>query len=110
MVSPKIFEDRALLYNVLSQALYTPSDVESQNELKSLLPAVRQVSLVKIYPETIDNFLDAWITAWDNPEGNLKAEYTRLFINDYPELKCPPSRHTGRPVRERFTATTMTRF
>jgi TorA maturation chaperone TorD len=90
LLSPKIFEERALLYKVLSLALYTPSDIQSQNELKTLLPAVRQVSLVKMDPETIDKFVDAWITAWDGSQGDLKEEYTRLFVNDYPELKCPP--------------------
>lgn len=90
MIAPGIFEERALLYRVLSLALYTPSDKEAQTELEELLPALKRVSMLRINPEVIDIFVDSWIKAWSNSQEDLKVEYTRLFVNDYPTLKCPP--------------------
>jgi TorA maturation chaperone TorD len=90
VVNDTLFLERALVYKVLSLALYTPSDQEAQRELRSLAPRLWELSALPLSRSTVEYFVSSWDKAWSGSQEALRVEYTRLFVNDYPELKCPP--------------------
>jgi Uncharacterized component of anaerobic dehydrogenases len=90
VINNVLFQERALAYKVLSLALYIPSDREAQDQLRSLIPQLRSLSALPLDRYAAEYFASSWESAWGYAQDALRLEYTRLFINDYPELRCPP--------------------
>ncbi len=90
VINDTLFRERALVYKVLSLALFTPSDWEAQGELRNLAPSLSDLSAIPLDKSAVEYFVRSWEKAWVEAQDALRVEYTRLFVNDYPELKCPP--------------------
>jgi TorA maturation chaperone TorD len=85
-----LFKERGLIYRVLSLALYTPLDQEAQEELRLAVGQLSSITSLQSLRDAVNGFRNSWLEAWNMPREKLLEEYTRLFTNDYPELKCPP--------------------
>ncbi|QOJ78860.1 molecular chaperone TorD family protein [Infirmifilum lucidum] len=90
MVEASLLWERGVVYKALSLSFYTPSDADAQRELSEYLTLLLDVRALPIDRDTIRFFAESWRRAWTLPRDELLREYTRLFVNDYPELKCPP--------------------
>ncbi|WP_460024394.1 TorD/DmsD family molecular chaperone [Infirmifilum sp. SLHALR2] len=90
MLEVRLFQERGLVYKVLSLAFHTPSDSGAVDELVKLLPLLRSVQELRLDAGTLELFTGSWIEALSIPREGLLVEYTRLFVNDCPHLACPP--------------------
>ncbi len=87
MVDESGFENRRKLYMLLAKALSYPEDLEDYTEsIKKLLGEVEFA-----IPEKLAISLkEALKELKELGEEKVQAEFTRLFINAYPTVPCPP--------------------
>jgi len=83
-------DDRARIYRILSQLFFYPDEefFEKLNEIEDYIQDILQEyseaeNLIFQFSEAIDELRTL-------PPEELQAEHTRLFINSFPTLPCPP--------------------
>ncbi len=83
-------KDRAEIYRILSQLFFYPED-DFFEKLSDIEDAVVDI-LRKNYDseELVNRFSDAIDELRELPPEEFQAEHTRLFVNSFPTLPCPP--------------------
>ena len=83
-------KERAEIYRILSQLFFYPEDdfFEKLPDIEDVVVDVLRKNydsqeLVKQFSEAVDELREL-------PPEELQAEHTRLFINSFPTLPCPP--------------------
>ena len=82
--------ERAEIYRILSQLFFYPGD-DFLNNLPDIENTIIDI-LEKIYKshELVKQFSEAIEELRNLPPQEIQAEHTRLFINSFPTLPCPP--------------------
>lgn len=81
-------ECRLGYYRVASTLLLKPSK-ESLGEALRLIDALLEGGCNAVDPGLLEELKQAIQESKESPE-ELEVEYTRLFVNTYPRLECPP--------------------